>query len=108
MSDFDQVTAANIKTVMEGRIGYYEEQSEILKSLIEREGVTIENLESRRRALVQDLAMDLAHDLSVVARVRIQCIGSPYYKPILDDFTWYLKDVRDSIKLYISVETRLF
>jgi len=103
---FNSVTASNIKDVMERRSVYYNEQVELLRTLIESDGVTIENLSNRRQSLLQGLAVDIGSDLSLIAKVRLQIAGSPYYKNILDDYSFYLKDLLQSLRLYASAETR--
>ena len=103
---FDAVTASNVKEVMERKCGYYNTQVELLRTLIESDGVTIENLSRRRQSLLQGLAVDIGSDLSITAKVRIQVAGSPYYKNILDDYSYYLKDLLNALRLYTSADVR--
>jgi hypothetical protein len=101
---FSSVTAQNVKDVMSARAEYYDGQVELLRGLIETEGVTVENLSKRRQSLLQGLAVDLGRDFSTVANVRLQCVGSPYYQSILNDFVFYLKDVLNALRLYSGAE----
>ena len=105
-SDFTSVTASNIKNVMEQKSSYYNDQIEVLRTLIEQEGTSVENLSKRRTSLLQGLAVDIGTDLSLIAKVRLQIAGSPYYKNVLDDYSWYLKDLLNALRLYASAETR--
>ena len=106
--DFNFITASNIKAVMEEKSKYYFDQVEVLRTLIEVEGVSIENLSKRRQSLLQGLAVDIGADLSIISKVRLQITGSPYYKAILDDFSWYLKDLLKSLRLYSGAERSNF
>lgn len=104
----EAINTANLKSVMEGRCAYYEQQSEALRSLIEAEGVDIENYGRRRQSLLQGLAADIGKDLSVIARAKIQCAGSPYYSNMLGDFCFYLKDYLSSLRLFAGAEKGSF
>ena len=105
-ANFYDVNASNVKDVMESKCSYYNDQVELLRTLIETEGVTIENLSKRRASILQGLAVDIGSDLSLVAKVRLQVAGSPYYKSILDDYSFYLKDLLNSLRLYAAAEVR--
>ena len=103
---FYDVNASNVKCVMEERSIYYNDQVELLRTLIESEGTSVENLSRRRQSLLQGLAVDIGSDLSLISKVRLQIAGSPYYKNILDDYSFYLKDLLNALRLYSSSETR--
>jgi hypothetical protein len=102
------VNSGNIQAVMEARCTYYEQAVETLRSLIETEGVTVENLSKKRQSLLQGLAADIGRDLSTVARVKIQCAGSSYYQNLLDPFSWYLRDLLGSLRLFGDSERGRF
>jgi hypothetical protein len=104
----DGVTSGNVKAVMEARCQYYEQAVESLRSLIETEGVTIENLSKRRQSLLQGLAVDIGRDLSTVSRIKIQSAGSSYYQGMLDPFCWYLRDLLSSLRLFGDSERGRF
>lgn len=104
--NFDAVTASNIQDVMTQKCSYYNEQVELLRTLIDSGDVTIEQLAKQRQSILQGLAVDIGTDLSLVAKVRLQIAGSPYYKNFLDDYSFYLKDLLQSLRLYSSAETR--
>ena len=103
-TEFDSITASNIKDVMEKRSVYYNEQIEMLRTLIE--SVSLETLSKQRQSLLQGLAVDIGSDLSLIAKVRLQIAGSPYYKHILDEYSFYLKDLLVALRLYASAETK--
>jgi len=102
--NFNSITASNIKDVMEQKCVYYNEQVESLRELISTE--SFENISNRRRSILQGLAVDIGGDLSLISKVRLQITGSPYYKAILDDYSFYLKDLINVLRLYSSAETR--
>jgi hypothetical protein len=102
------VTSSNVKAVMEARCEYYEGAVESLRTLIETEGVSVENLSKRRQSLLQGLAVDIGRDLSTVTRIKIQCVGSPYYQGMLDPFLYYLRDMISSLRLFASSERGQF
>ena len=106
-SDFNSVTVSNIKDVMEQKCIYYNKQVENLKSLVGTEGdlgVSLESLVRRRQSLLQGMAVDIGSDLSLIAKVRLEVAGAPYYKNILDDYSFYLKDLLNALRLYASAE----
>jgi hypothetical protein len=102
------VTSGNVKAVMEARCEYYEKAVESLRTLIETDGVSVENLSKRRQSLLQGLAVDIGRDLSTVTRIKIQCAGSTYYQSMLDPFCWYLKDLISCLRLFDSSERGQF
>jgi hypothetical protein len=102
------VTSSNVKVVMESRCEYYEKAVESLRTLIETEGVTVENLSRRRQSLIQGLAVDIGRDLSMVTRIKLQCAGGTYYQSLLDPFCWYLKDLISCLRLFDSSERGQF
>jgi len=108
---FDGVTAESVKSVMETKCSYYNTQLEALRELIDSggqlgEGVTVENISKKRSTLLQGLAVDLGGDLSLLARVKVQIYGSKYYTDLLDGYSFYLKDLLNVLRLYVSAETR--
>ena len=108
---FSEVTAINIKDVMAGKITYYHDQIEKLRELVDVDGglgVALETLPKQRQSLLQGLAVDIGSDLSLLAKVRLEIAGSPYYKNILDDYSWYLKDLLGTLRLYASSERSHF
>ena len=108
---FSEVTALNIKDVMAGKITYYHNQVEKLRDLVDTDGtlgVSLEALPRQRQSLLQGLAVDLGSDLSLIAKVRLEIAGSPYYKNILDEYSWYLKDLLGTLRLYASSERSHF
>jgi hypothetical protein len=104
----DAVTSSNVKAVMEARCEHYEQAVESLRTLIETEGVSIENVSKRRQSLLQGLAVDIGRDLSTITRIKIQCAGSPYYKGMLDPFVFYLRDLISCLRLFDSSERGQF
>jgi len=104
----DTVNSGNIKAVMEARCTYYEQQVELLRSLIEAEGVNIENYGKRRQSLLQGFAVDIGRDLTVIAKVKLQVAGSPYYSNMLNDYCFYLKDLLNSLRLFAGAEKGSF
>jgi hypothetical protein len=103
-----EVNSSNVKAVMEKRCLYYEGAVEMLRGLIEADGVSIENVSRRRQSLLQGLAVDIGRDLSVVTRIKLQCAGSTYYQGMLDPFCWYLKDLIASLRLFGDSERGQF
>ena len=102
------VNSTNVKAVLESRCVYYEEQAERLRTLLEEDGVTIESYGRQRQSLLQGLAVDVGRDLSIVARVKLQCVGSPYFSNMLSDFSFYLKDYLGSLRLFAGSEKGAF
>jgi hypothetical protein len=100
----DKVDCSNLKAVLESRCEYYEARLEELRTLIEQEGVTIENLSKRRETALQGLAVDIGTDLSQMAKVSLQLQGAPYFGKMLTDFQWCLKDVLNALRLYSGAE----
>jgi hypothetical protein len=100
----EAVNSANLKEAVEARCRFYEERVEQLRALISTEGVTVENVVRRRQSELQSLAVDLGVDLSQVAGVRVQLQGAPYYTKMLDDFSWFLKDLLGALRLYSDSE----
>jgi hypothetical protein len=98
------VTFQNIKEVLDSRCSFYEAKSEELRNLIDREGVTVENISQRRSNILQELALDISHDLSMVSKTRLGCVGSPYYEKLLSDFNYFLKDLLGSYRLFVDSE----
>jgi len=82
----------------------YNTALEELRTLIEQEGVDIENLRAQRRTRIQFLAVDLARDMSVLAHARIEAAQTPYYQKYLEDFSWYLKDVQGALRIFTAAE----
>ena len=104
MSELSGMNAGNLQSVMKDRCVYYERKVTELRNLVSGIGVSVETMTSQRSSAIQFLAVDLASDFSAVARVKLEIAGSTYYLKMLDDFSWFLKDVRDSLRLYAMAE----
>ena len=102
----EKMTSENVREVMLRRCAYYDDQLSALKNLVLAAGFTVEEMAEKRREAIQSLAVELAMDFSAVTRVQLECIDTPYFKKMLEPFSWYLKDVRDSIRLYAMAEVR--
>jgi len=100
----DTLKAVDLSAVLKQKTIYYDTALEELRTLIEQEGVDIENLRAQRRARVQFLAVDLARDMSVLAHARIEVAQTPYYQKYIDDFMWYCKDVQGALRIFTAAE----
>ena len=110
-AQFSSITADNVKLVMEQRCAHYNSQIEVLRSLIDSgghvgEGVSVEGISNQRASLLQGLAVDIGEDLSLLARVRLQIYGAKYYMELLEGYSFYLKDLINVLRLYVSAEVR--
>ena len=105
---FDSVTASNIQEVMTQKATYYNNQVELLRTLIDSGDVTVERLSRQRQSILQGMAVDIGSDLSLVAKVRLQISGAPYYQNMLDNYSFYLKDLLQALRLYASAEVKSF
>ena len=102
--DFTDVHATTIKSVMEQRCLYYNGQIGKLRDLAESSSV--ETISKDRQSLLQGMAVDIGSDLSLITKVSLEVAGSPYYKDMLGNYSYYLKDLLGVLRLYVSAETR--
>ena len=102
-NQFNTINATNIKDVLEQKCIYYNSKIEELRSLVD---ASIEVVSKKRQSLLQGLAVDVGGDLSLVARIRLQIYGAKYYTDLMDNYSFYLKDLLNVLRLYSSAETR--
>jgi hypothetical protein len=95
----EQVNFNNLFQVLKDKAVYYEESMQALKNLLLEEA-TIENVSKLKSNKVQEIATDIGVDLSILAKARIECVGSPYYSDRINEFIFYLKDVLSAVRLY--------
>jgi hypothetical protein len=94
---------ADLKKTLSHKAEYYEKRLEELKSMLEGSDVDVERRKVQRANLIQDIALDMGMDFSMLVQFKMDNF-STYLDKIIDPFNQYLRDVRASLNLYQSAD----
>ena len=92
---------ASLKSTIQSKINGYEFKLNQLLSLRQREDT--QGVMEQRATAVQELALDIAGDLTVLTRFKMNNAGD-YYTKQAEPFFYYLKELRQVLYLFVSAE----
>lgn len=95
------IASGQIKQTIDSMINKYEFEIRELEDLPEH--CTIEDLVHVKSAKVQGLCLDLASDLSILTRFKVDNQGD-YYLKFVDPGISYLRELRQLLNLYTVAE----
>lgn len=97
---------AELKPIISSLYNKYEFELNRLESMSNNggDGGSIEERLQSRREVVQDLSITIALDFSTLAKYKLETGANGYCSAMIDSALGYLRDVRQSLSLFISSE----